>query len=234
MEGLICTENEAYSKLVEQNYCCAISGVQIGLLEGTACLEKIDFAKDYTKDNIQWIHKKISKIKQNLHEGNIFEWAEKVYFNSFKTLPKVCWDLYFLSIAKIVSVRSIDPSTKHGCVIVDVNNRIVSVGYNGPVNGIDDEQVPLTRPDKYNWILHSEENAVLFSTVSLEGCKAYITGFPCPRCFRMLAQKGIVKIVYGSTKSNCISSKDYAEVCKIAKMKGIILEEYSEKIAEKI
>ncbi|MFN7337838.1 MAG: cell division protein DedD, partial [bacterium] len=43
------------------------------------------------------------------------------------------WDEYFLSIAEMVSRRSPDPNTKHGCVIVDSGKRILSTGYNGPV-----------------------------------------------------------------------------------------------------
>ena len=59
------------------------------------------------------------------------------------------WDDYFVGIAFAVSKRSPDPSTKHGCVIVNSENRIISTGYNGPIAGIDDNKVIWERPEKY-------------------------------------------------------------------------------------
>lgn len=121
---------------------------------------------------------------------------------------KKSWDEYFLELCDLISTRSIDPSTKHGCVIVDKDRRIVSVGYNGPVKGLNDANIPLTRPLKYKYFLHSEENALLFSKVPLDDCTAYITGLPCSRCTRMLLQKGILKIVCGNRSSVCVDTED--------------------------
>lgn len=41
------------------------------------------------------------------------------------------WDQYFLDIAVEVATRSKDPNTQVGAVITDVNNGIISTGYNG-------------------------------------------------------------------------------------------------------
>ena len=46
------------------------------------------------------------------------------------------WDEYFLAIVEVVSTRSPDPHTKHGCVLVDAGKRVLSTGYNGPVSGL--------------------------------------------------------------------------------------------------
>jgi dCMP deaminase len=43
------------------------------------------------------------------------------------------WDEYFIKIAEVVAEKSKDPSSKMGCVIVDKNKRVVSLGYNGLV-----------------------------------------------------------------------------------------------------
>ena len=40
------------------------------------------------------------------------------------------WDKNFLELAKTVSTFSKDPSTQVGAVIVDDDNRVVSIGYN--------------------------------------------------------------------------------------------------------
>ena len=48
------------------------------------------------------------------------------------------WDQYFLAIAHLVSIRSHDEQTQVGCVIVNGDNHIVGVGYNGFPSGIED------------------------------------------------------------------------------------------------
>lgn len=131
------------------------------------------------------------------------------------------WDTYFLDIARAVSVRSPDPSTKHGCVLVDKNNRILSTGYNGPIKGLTNSLVSLERPHKYHWMLHAEENAVLFARCSLEGCTAYITGHPCGACFRRLVQAGVRRIVFGSTWSRCITDDELEMVAVVCDDLGV-------------
>lgn len=134
------------------------------------------------------------------------------------------WDEYFMTIAEDVSLRSPDPHTKHGCVLVDTNNRIVSTGYNGPIKGLDHALVELKRPHKYNWMIHAEDNAVLFAKCNLEGCTAYITGHPCADCFRRLVQAGIRRVCYGDRMSACISPGQFkmcADVCKNLKIEMI-------------
>ena len=133
------------------------------------------------------------------------------------------WDTYFYDISKVVASRSPDPSTKHGCVIVDHNNRILSTGYNGPVKGFPNHLVPMTRPEKYKWMIHAEDNALAFARTDLSGCKAYITGHPCCECFRRLAQAGVTTIVYGMQQSKCILPEDYKVIDTIRKHLGIKL-----------
>ena len=120
------------------------------------------------------------------------------------------WDEYFLDLAEQVSRRSPDPSTKHGCVLVDSGKRVVSTGYNGPVAGLPNEVVPLTRPAKYDWFIHAEDNAVAFARCDLRGATAYVTGPPCAACFRRLLQVGIRRIVYGARQSACIADAERA------------------------
>lgn len=60
----------------------------------------------------------------------------------------ISWDTYFMSIAKLSSLRSKDPSTQVGACIVSSDNRILSIGYNGAPNGFDDEDFPWEREGK--------------------------------------------------------------------------------------
>ena len=139
---------------------------------------------------------------------------------------KESWDSYFMRLVKIISSRSCDPNTKHGCIIINDKHRIISTGYNGPIQGIDDSVVPLTRPHKYFWLLHAEENAEAFCKESMEGGTVYITGFPCNRCFRTLAQRGVKRIVYGDVKSKCLDPIECEETFKIALQCNLKLEEF--------
>ena len=121
------------------------------------------------------------------------------------------WDEYYIDMAFYISQKSLDPSTKHGCIVVDEEHTPLSMGYNSPPRGCIDEKIPLTRPEKYPYMVHAEENAIINaarSGTSLKGSTFYITGHPCSRSFRMISNVGAIKIVNGPVNSNCISKED--------------------------
>lgn len=113
-----------------------------------------------------------------------------------------------MALAFVASQRSIDPSTKHGCVITASDHRILSIGYNGPPRGSDEEKVPLTRPDKYHFMAHAEANAIDNCTHDLNGSIAYVTGKPCSACLLRLIQRGVKTIIYGNVGSNMVDEED--------------------------
>lgn len=55
--------------LESQNYKCALSGLPISAIEGTASLDRIDSSKGYTEDNVQWLHKDINMMKRHYKQG---------------------------------------------------------------------------------------------------------------------------------------------------------------------
>jgi deoxycytidylate deaminase len=60
-------------------------------------------------------------------------------------------------------------------------------------------------------MLHSEENALLAyngSYQDIQGATAFITSRPCHKCLRMLIQKGITKIVYGTSLTKVVNNDD--------------------------
>jgi dCMP deaminase len=101
------------------------------------------------------------------------------------------WTDYFLGLAKVISQRSHDIHTQHGCVITDQNNRILGVGYNGYPRGLDDAKLPKNRPDKYPWMVHSERNALSNCVVRPDNGIAYVTGQCCNDCIMALWQEGV-------------------------------------------
>ena len=71
------------------------------------------------------------------------------------------WDQYFMGIAILSSERSKDPRTRTGACIVDANNRIVGIGYNGFPRGCNDEDFPWDRSpegkledSKHGYVVH--------------------------------------------------------------------------------
>lgn len=105
------------------------------------------------------------------------------------------WENYFLGIAKLASQRSHDVHTQHGCVITDSDHRILGVGYNGFPKGMDDSLLPTTRPEKYDWIIHAEQNALANCVIRPDNGIAYVTGQCCNNCILSLWQNGITKVV---------------------------------------
>ena len=78
------------------------------------------------------------------------------------------WDTYFMSLAHLSAMRSKDPNTNVGAVIVDDMHRIVSIGYNGMPRGCADDEFPWEREGgfldtKYAFVVHAELNAILNS-----------------------------------------------------------------------
>ncbi|MFV0255092.1 MAG: deoxycytidylate deaminase [Erysipelotrichaceae bacterium] len=115
------------------------------------------------------------------------------------------WDEYFMALAHLVAQRSKDPSTQVGACIVNEANRIVGVGYNGMPSGCDDSEFPwgksgVETDTKYPYVVHAELNAILNSTTKLNGCKIYVSLFPCNECAKAIIQSGIKEIVYESDK----------------------------------
>lgn len=125
---------------------------------------------------------------------------------SEKRQDYLSWDEYFMSVAYLASMRSKDPNTQVGACIVDANNKILSMGYNGFPVGCSDDEFPWNRDgepfdSKYFYVTHSELNAILnYRGGSLEGAKLYVTLFPCNECAKACIQAGIKTIVFDSDK----------------------------------
>lgn len=102
-----------------------------------------------------------------------------------------------MNIAEAVAAKSKDPSSKMGCVIVDKNKRVVSLGYNGLVQGADESKMTLSeRPMKYYFAIHSEMNALIFAHQDLTGCTIYNRVATCENCLKYCLQAGIKRFVY--------------------------------------
>lgn len=115
---------------------------------------------------------------------------------------RLSWDDYFMKIAETISLRSEDPHTKVGCVIVDEDNRIVSTGYNGTVSKYPNINWGLGNKTQkqYDSIIHSELNAILYARQSLKNCSLYCTLSPCKECIKTIAASGIKNVYYKESR----------------------------------
>lgn len=107
------------------------------------------------------------------------------------------WEYRFLRLAEFVSGWSKDPSTQCGAVIVDQSNRVVSMGFNGFPQHIDDTNERLqNRELKYSLVVHAEVNALLFANRYLKDCRIFVYPMlPCIRCAVQIVQSGISEVV---------------------------------------
>ncbi len=118
----------------------------------------------------------------------------------------ISWDEYFMGVALLAARRSKDPSTQVGACIVNKENKILSVGYNGMPIGCSDDEFPWEREGdpletKYPYVCHAELNAILNNVgFNLAGCKIYVPLFPCNECSKAIIQSGIREVIYISDK----------------------------------
>lgn len=104
-----------------------------------------------------------------------------------------------MSMANVASKRSHDAETQVGAVLV--NNKtgaVIATGCNGFVRGADDDNLPNTRPKKYKYMVHAEENLIANCArhgISMDNCTLYCTMSPCVKCMRLLWQCGITSII---------------------------------------
>lgn len=148
-----------------------------------------------------------------------------------KRTEYINWDEYFMGVAVLSAERSKDNSTQVGACIVNSENKIVAVGYNGMPTGCNDDNMPWEREGKstldtkYPFVCHAELNAILNrNSASLNGCTLYVTLFPCNECAKAIIQSGIKKVVYKENKyegsDSVIASQILFEKC------GVVTESY--------
>jgi dCMP deaminase len=105
----------------------------------------------------------------------------------------------YMDVAVAVSQRSHDSETKVGAVLVSNDTgSIIATGQNGFVRGAPDDKLPTTRPDKYPYMVHAEQNLVAqcaLRGIAMRDCTLVCTHSPCISCMRLLWQCGITRVI---------------------------------------
>ena len=122
----------------------------------------------------------------------------------------------YFRICDEVATSSKDPSTKVGAIIVSPRGAIVSTGFNGFPRRVNEQGTALQasgnqdwtpidyserweRPEKYNWVIHAELNAILNAAaegVRLEGCTMILPwDMPCNLCCGAIVNAGLTEVI---------------------------------------
>lgn len=138
---------------------------------------------------------------------------------------RITWDAMYFKIAEIVALRSADPHTQVGCVLVSPTKQILGIGYNGAPRDFKGNFNWKTE-EKYLYVIHAEMNAIANACAigaNVVGASIYLTLSPCHECMKLIVQHRIAEINFIDTY------KDFDESLKIAKACGIQMYQYSEK-----
>jgi dCMP deaminase len=114
---------------------------------------------------------------------------------------RASWDEYFMRIAVEVSSRATCDRKHVGAVIVR-DKSILATGYNGSIRGQShcDEDGHMMEDGHCVRTIHAEANAIIQAArngVRIDGATVYVTASPCWGCFKMIANAGLSRIVFG-------------------------------------
>lgn len=104
-----------------------------------------------------------------------------------------------MAVAEAVSCASHDTETQVGAVLIkNDTGAIIATGFNGFVRGAPDDKLPTTRPEKYKYMQHAEQNIIFNCAkhgISMDNCYVVCTLSPCVTCMRALWQSGVTHVV---------------------------------------
>lgn len=114
---------------------------------------------------------------------------------------RVSWDRYFMNLAREAASRSTCPRKAVGAVLVR-DKAVLATGYNGSLRGLAHctEVGCMIENGHCVRTVHAEANALIQAArhgVRIEGADCYVTASPCWECFKLLANAGVRRIVFG-------------------------------------
>ncbi len=147
------------------------------------------------------------------------------------------WDKRFIDLADTIgSWSSCFKENRHVGAVIVKNKRILTTGYNGAPEGIKScaEKQECMRI-KLNiasgtrhelcYAVHAEQNAIIQAAkmgVSIKDATLYCTHFPCVICAKMIANSGIIRLVYRHSYPDDFSAQLLREA-------GLLVEKFSQK-----
>jgi|UniRef100_A0A6C0BJN5 dCMP deaminase len=127
--------------------------------------------------------------------------------DSWHKTPRIQWHEYFMSLCLLASSRSPCSRLHVGCVLVK-NQRIISIGYNGFLPGVEHQSVIQMGSDGKEHemaTVHAEQNAISYGAntgLSIQNATAYVTHYPCLNCAKAMYASGIKQVYYHTDYHN--------------------------------
>lgn len=122
----------------------------------------------------------------------------------------ISFDDYFMHIAETVKLKSPD-YTKVGAVLVSLENKVISTGYNKIPDNCKIVIDWDNREEVSKYIIHAEVDALLYANSRFDNSIMYITRSPCKKCIKFLAACNVKEVIYK------LEHKDFEEMNIICK-----------------
>lgn len=102
-----------------------------------------------------------------------------------------------MATARLWGARSADAKVQVGACLLDHNNRVVGVGYNGRAAGEPNERESMEQG--LSGFIHAEVNALLAANWNGEQHTLYVTHEPCATCARLIVNsRRVRRVLYAS------------------------------------
>jgi len=102
-----------------------------------------------------------------------------------------------MATARLWGTRSADAKVQVGACLLDHNNRVVGVGYNGRAAGEPNERESMEQG--LSGFIHAEVNALLAANWNGEQHTLYVTHEPCATCARLIVNsRRVCRVLYAS------------------------------------
>ncbi|HVJ18321.1 MAG TPA: cytidine/deoxycytidylate deaminase family protein [Polyangiaceae bacterium] len=134
---------------------------------------------------------------------------------------RASWDEYFMAIGREVATRSTCDRKHVGAVIVR-DKMILATGYNGSIRGLShcDDDGHMMEDGHCVRTVHAEANAIVQAArngMRVDAGDIYVTASPCFGCFKLIANAGLKRIVFGEFYRD-------ERIFKLSELLGIKLE----------
>ena len=139
-------------------------------------------------------------------------------------MSRQSWDVTWQQMAEIFGQRSRCARAKVGAVVVTRDNRVASIGYNGPARGL------MLTGDCTNWCpramgktdltsdysacatIHAEANALVRADYSqIQGGAIFVSHSSCMDCAKLIANSGVEWLVHKVTEADAHRNPDQVE-----------------------
>lgn len=125
-------------------------------------------------------------------------------------------DLYFTMMSQLVATRATCLRRSVGCILTDIEGRVLATGYNGVARGVRhcNEGHPCAAAHAQSGMsldgcgaIHAEQNAILQCRDPDRIFTCYVTTSPCVTCVKLLMNTGCRRIIFAERYAHDEASK---------------------------